>query len=408
MHEIVIIGAGQAGLSVAAKLRAMDYAAPILMIGEEELPPYERPPLSKSYLLGKIERERLLLRPAAFYHDHGIELVTGKRVNAICRDARRVILDGASHGYQRLVLATGAVPRRLSAALGGDLDGVHVLRTFSDIEAIAADCQPGAKALVIGGGYIGLEAAAAFSKLDMSVTLIELADRILKRVAAHETSNVLRAIHAANGVDIREGVGLARLVGERNVTGAILSDGTQLEVDFVLVGIGVDPADQLAAACGLETDSGILVDTRARTSDPYVYAVGDCARFPFGESLIRLESVQNAIDQAEAAAADILGAGQDYVPVPWFWSDQYDLKLQIAGLNTGYDNIIARPGKREGSASHWYFVGERLLAVDAMNDPAAFMLGRRLLEAQVSIAPEAVADVSCDLKSLWKPQRSGA
>lgn len=405
MHEIVIVGAGQAGLSVAAKLRALGCTSPILMIGEEKLPPYERPPLSKGYLLGKIERERLLLRPLSFYRDHGIELVTGQRVRRIDRARRRVVLDGGTYPYERLVLATGAIPRRIPAVRGGDLVGVHVLRTFSEIEAIAKDCRPGAKTLVVGGGYIGLEAAAAFRKLDMSVMLIELADRILQRVAARETSDVLRELHRANGVDIREGVGLTKLVGDGKVTGAVLSDGTELDADLVLVGIGVDPADELAAECGLETDAGILVDNHARTSDASIYAVGDCTRFPFNGRLIRLEFVQNAIDQAEAAAANILSQEQEYTPVPWFWSDQYDLKLQIAGLNSGYDTVVRRPGKRPGSASHWYFGGERLLAVDALNDPAAFMFGRRLLQSGLSVAASSIADTSTDLKSVWEESR---
>jgi 3-phenylpropionate/trans-cinnamate dioxygenase ferredoxin reductase component len=405
MNSVIVVGAGQAGLSVAAKLRALGYSGSILIIGEEDLPPYERPPLSKGYLLGKIERERLLLRPADFYRAHGIDLVTGKRVRKIDRRGRRVVLDEATFAFDRLVLATGATPRRLRAAFGGGLVGVHVLRTFSDIEGIAADCRPGAKALVIGGGYIGLEAAATFRTLDMSVTLIEVADRILQRVAARETSDFVRALHQSKGVNIMEGVGLTRLTGNGRVTGAMLSNGTELDVDLVLVGIGVEPADRLAADCGLATDGGILVDARGQTSDPLIHAVGDCARFPFAGVQVRLESVQNAVDQAEVAAADMVGAGRDYAPVPWFWSDQYELKLQIAGLNSGYDAVVARAGKRPGSASHWYFRGGRLLAVDAMNEPAAFMLGRRLLEAGSSVSSAEIADPTIDLKLLLRPAR---
>jgi 3-phenylpropionate/trans-cinnamate dioxygenase ferredoxin reductase subunit len=400
MDKIVIIGAGQAGLSVATRLRALGHDGPMMMIGEEYMPPYERPPLSKAYLLGKIGRERLQLRPDDFYRDKAIELITGRRVEKIDRAGRRVIFDDGAYSYDRLVLATGAVPRRLPAAIGGELAGVHVLRTFSDVEAIACRCQPGAKALVVGGGYIGLEAAAAFRTLGMPVTLIELSDRILQRVAAPQTSAFVNALHEEKGVTIRTGLGLARLTGDRQVSGAVLSDGAVLEADLVLVGIGVDPADRLAADCGLETDGGIVVDGRGRTIDPAIYAAGDCTRFPYGGGLVRLESVQNAIDQAEAVAADLLGQGRDYAPIPWFWSDQYDLKLQIAGLNTGYEAVVARPGKRAGSVSHWYFGGDRLLAVDAINDPAAFMLARRLLEGGHFVSPVAIADPATDLKSL--------
>lgn len=400
ISRIVIVGAGQAALSLATRLRALGHSGPLVMIGEEELPPYERPPLSKGYLLGKIERERLVLRPVDFYREHNIELVTGQRVREIDRAGQRVLTDAGAYGYDRLVLATGATPRRLTAAIGGALVGVHVLRTFSDIEAIAGHCRPRARALVVGGGYIGLEAAAAFRALDMDVTVIELAERILKRVAARETADFVRDLHVSRGVRIREGVELARLVGDNRISGAVLSDGTELEVDIVLAGIGVDPADRLAADCGLATDGGIVVDARARTSDPLIYAVGDCTRFPFAGAQVRLESVQNAVDQAEAAAAEMMGEGRDYMPVPWFWSDQFDLKLQIAGLNTGYEAVVARAGKRLGAASHWYFKGGRLLAVDAMNEPAAFMLGRRLLEAGSTVPTAAIADPAVELKSL--------
>jgi 3-phenylpropionate/trans-cinnamate dioxygenase ferredoxin reductase subunit len=264
---------------------------------------------------------------------------------------------------------------------------------------MAPDVVPGARALIVGGGYIGLEAAAVCRKKGMEVTLIEMAPRILQRVAAPETSDYFRALHRAHGVRIMEGVGLIMLDhANGHVVGATLSNGTEHPYDLVIAGIGIAPATALAEAAGLMIDNGIMTDSHGRTSDPAIWAAGDCASFPWRGGRLRLESVQNAIDQAELVAQNVLGAARDYVPMPWFWSDQYDIKLQIAGLNTGYDQVIVRDG---GAArSHWYFVGGTLLAVDAMNDPRAFMVGKRLLEAGKSPAVDAVADTGLDLKTL--------
>jgi 3-phenylpropionate/trans-cinnamate dioxygenase ferredoxin reductase subunit len=251
----------------------------------------------------------------------------------------------------------------------------------------------------VGGGYIGLEAAAVAVKQMMQVTLVEMADRILKRVAAPQTSDYFRALHASHGVDIREGVGLDRLEGGGHVTAAILSDGSRLEVDFVIVGVGVAPDTPLAEAAGLEIDNGIKVDAQGRTSDPHIWAAGDCTSFPYRGNRIRLESVPNAIDQAEAVAENILGADKNYMAKPWFWSDQYDVKLQIAGLNTGYDDVVAR--RSEGlTASLWYYKGDQLLAVDAMNDPRSYMIGKRLIEAGKTADKSVVANAQADLKAL--------
>ena len=234
----------------------------------------------------------------------------------------------------------------------------------------------------------------------VSVTLVEMAERILQRVAAPETSDYFRALHASHGVDIREGVGLERLTGSGRVDGAVLTDGTRIALDFVLVGVGIAPDCALAEAAGLRVENGIVVDARGRSSDPHVWAAGDCASFPRDTAMIRLESVQNAIDQAEAIADNITGADADYAPKPWFWSDQYDVKLQIAGLNTGYDRVVTRPGSAAGQASHWYYRGDRLLAVDAMNDGRTYMIGKRLIEGGKSPAPEVIADPETDLKAL--------
>jgi len=384
-----------------AKLRNGGFDGRITLIGAEPCPPYQRPPLSKGYLLGDMTLERLFLRPEAFYADQGIALKTDCRVTAIDPEARVLSTTEGEVAYDELVLATGSLPRRLPAAIGGDLVGVFTVRDLADVDAMAPRFSKGAKVLIVGGGYIGLEAAAVAAKLGLEVTLVEMADRILQRVAAPETSDYFRALHEGHGVTLREGVGLERLLGEGHVTGARLSDGTEIAADFVITGVGIEPDIALAKAAGIEIDNGIKVDAQGRTSVPGIWAAGDCTSFPYRGGRIRLESVPNAIDQAEVVAENILGAGKEYIAKPWFWSDQYDVKLQIAGLNAGYDRVVTRLG--EGSASFWYYLGETLLAVDAANDPRGYMVGKRLIEAGKSPDPALVADSQTDLKALLKP-----
>ena len=400
MRHVVVIGAGQAGASCVAKLRNGGFDGKITLIGAEPCPPYQRPPLSKGYLLGGMTLERLFLRPAAFYVDQDISLKTNCRVTAINPTEQRVSTTEGDIAYDELVLTTGSVPRRLPAAIGGDLEGVFTVRDLADVDAMASRFSEGAKVLIVGGGYVGLEAAAVAAKLGLEVTLIEMADRILQRVAAPETSDYFRALHGSHGVTLREGVGLERLLGESHVTGARLSDGTEITADFVITGVGIEPDTALASATGIEIDNGIKVDAQGRTSVPHIWAAGDCTSFPYRDTRIRLESVPNAIDQAECVAENILGAAKDYIAKPWFWSDQYDVKLQIAGLNAGYDSVVTRRG--EGSASFWYYRGATLLAVDAMNDPRGYMVGKRLIEAGKSPDPALVADSETDLKALLK------
>ena len=401
MAGIVIIGAGQAGASLAAKLRALGYAGDVTLVGAEPVAPYQRPPLSKGYLLGEMGLDRLMLRGPEFWDDQKIALRLGIPVTAIDPAARRVTLGTGTLAYDQLALTTGATPRRLPPAIGGDLAGVYPVRTLADVDAMAAEFRPGRRLLVIGGGYIGLEAAAVASKLGLSVTLVEAAPRILQRVASAETAAHLRALHQAHGVRILEGRALARLTGDGRVTGAELADGETIPADFVIAGIGIDPETRLAAAAGLAIENGIRTDALGRTSDPAIWAAGDCASFPHAGGRLRLESVGNAIDQAEAVAANMLGADEPYVPRPWFWSDQYDAKLQIAGLNTGFDRVVTRPG--EGPAvSFWYYRGADLLAVDAISDPRAYMVGKRLIEAGRSPDPAQVADPATDLKALMR------
>ncbi|PTW99510.1 NAD(P)/FAD-dependent oxidoreductase [Pararhodobacter aggregans] len=398
MAGIVVIGAGQAGSSLVAKLRGLGYAGEITLIGDEPVPPYQRPPLSKKYLLGEMDIERLFLRTEAFYAEHDITLKLGAPVTAIDRAAKTVTVGDEVIAYEQLALTTGSDPRMLPAAIGGALGGVYGVRRLSDIDAMAHEFAPGRRLLVVGGGYIGLEAAAVAALKGLKVTLIEAAPRILGRVAAPETADFMRALHQRHGVEIREGLGLVRLTGEGHVTGADLADGSHIPVDFAIVGIGITPGQDLAEAAGLVIENGIRTDEEGRTSDPSIWAAGDCASFVYRGARIRLESVQNAIDQAEAVAANMLGAGKTYVPMPWFWSDQYDLKLQIAGLNTGYDRVVVR--EAGAARSHWYYRGETFLAVDAMNDPRGYMVGKRLLEAGKSPDPAAVADPATELKTL--------
>ena len=402
MSRIIVIGAGQAGVSLAAKLRAQGFDGHITLIGQEPVPPYQRPPLSKKYLLGEMELERLFLRPESFYTENAIDLHLDAAVTAIDRDAKVVIAGGHAVSYDQLALTTGSVPRRLPASMGGALEGVHVVRSLEDVDTMAPEFREGARVLIVGGGYIGLEAAAVAAAKGLRVTVVEMAERILQRVACKETANYFRALHARHGVEIREGIGLDTLTGEGRVTGARFSDGSEMAVDFVIVGIGIRPATDLAEAAGLAVENGIRVDALGRTSDPSIWAAGDCASFPHEGGRIRLESVPNAIDMAERVAVNMLGAEEPYVPQPWFWSDQYDVKLQIAGLGSGHDHIVTRPGAHEGGVSFWYYKGDRLLAVDAMNDARAYMVGKRLIDAGKSPEPQAVADPGTDLKALLK------
>jgi 3-phenylpropionate/trans-cinnamate dioxygenase ferredoxin reductase subunit len=401
MSHIVVVGAGQAGSALTAKLRALGFDGELTLVGEEPSPPYQRPPLSKAYLMGEMEAERLWLRSAAFYADNRISLRLGEKVEAIDAAAKTIRIGGKDIAYDQLALTTGSTPRRLPAAIGGDLSGVYTVRTLADVDAMRAEFRAGARAVIVGGGYIGLEAAAVASKLGIAATVIEMAPRILQRVASPETSAYFRALHGRHGVTIMEETGLDRLLGEGRVTGVRLKDGRELPADFVIAGVGITPNDQLAAAAGLMIENGIMTDAFGRTSDPAIWSAGDCASFPWQGGRIRLESVGNAIDQAEVVAENMLGAGKPYEAKPWFWSDQYDCKLQIAGLNSGYDAVVTRAGEG-GAVSFWYYQGDRLLAVDAMNDPRGYMVGKRLIEMGKSPLRSIIADPAVVLKDLLK------
>ena len=400
--RLVVAGGGQAAFALVAKLRALKDERPITIIAGEASLPYQRPPLSKKYLLREMDLDRLLYRPAEWYREHDIDIRLSTTVTAIDRAARTVTLsDGSTLDYETLAIATGSTPRRLPDAVGGNLDGVFTVRDFTDADRLAEEMKPGRHALIVGGGYIGLEAAAVARSLGLEVTVIEMADRILQRVASAATSNIVREIHKSRGVDIREGTGLSRLVGtDGRVTAAELTDGTAIPVDLVIVGIGVVANDGIAHEAGLAIGNGILVDAFGRTEDPAIHAMGDCAVLPYQGLNIRLESVQNAVDQAEAVAALLAGGSAPYEPKPWFWSDQYDVKLQIAGFGLGHDETIVRPGQREGSVSVWYFRQGKFIAVDAINDAKAYVTGKKLLDLGITPDRALLQDPAVDLKTL--------
>jgi 3-phenylpropionate/trans-cinnamate dioxygenase ferredoxin reductase subunit len=371
------------------------------MIGGEPHPPYQRPPLSKAYLMGEMPAERLWLRSNDFYTDNKIDLRLNTQVTAIDPAAKTVTVGAQTLHYDQLALTTGSTPRRLPAAVGGGLAGVFTVRNLADVDAMKPAFVAGRRLVIVGGGYIGLEAAAVASKLGLDVTLLEMAPRILQRVAAPETSAYFHALHTVHGVKIMEQTGLERLLGTDHITGVRLADGRELPADFVIVGVGVTPNAELAQAAGLTIDNGIATDDFGRTSDPSIWSAGDCASFPHKGGRIRLESVGNAIDQAEIVAANMLGANTPYTAMPWFWSDQYDCKLQIAGLNTGYDTIVTR-GPDGDAVSFWYYQGERLLAVDAMNDARGYMVGKRLIENGKSPDKAAIMNPATVMKDLLK------
>jgi len=400
--KTVIIGGSHAALSLAAQLRHLSPEAEITIISSDPETPYQRPPLSKGYMSGKVTFDQVVLRPEDWYEPNRIELLKDARAEAVDRHDRIVTLaDGRKISYDKLVFATGARPRRLPATIGGHLPNVYVMRDHGDAIALMERMKEGQRLVVIGGGYIGLEAASEAAKKGVAVTVIEAADRILKRVACAETADDIRALHKSHGVTILENAQIHEIHEKNGVAdGVILADETVIPADFIVTGIGIYPDIELAGTAGLTCDNGIVVNERLETSDANIYAIGDCAIFPYHGRMIRLESVQNANDMGIAVAHNILGEGKSYHPVPWFWSDQFELKLQIAGLNTGFDQVVTRKGMREGAKSHFYFRDGTFLAADCLNDGAAYMMARKILEGGKMLTPLQVADESFSLKSL--------
>lgn len=396
----IIIGAGQAGAQAAQSLRQAGFDGEIVMFGEETEPPYQRPPLSKAYLQGELEKERLYLRPSAFYEQHKIDLRCGAPVARIDRAAKTVATKaGETLAYDKLLIATGAPPRRLTCQ-GADLLGVHYLRTAADSDALRPLLSAGGRIVIVGAGYIGLEVAASARKAGLEVTVLEMAERVLARVAGKEISAFYEKLHRDHGVDLRLGAALDHFEGTRRVEAAVLKSGEKIACNAVLVGVGAAPSTALAEAADLRIANGVWTDEHAKTSDPDIYAAGDCASHPsqIYERRLRLESVPNAIEQAKVAGANMAGGSAVYDAAPWFWSDQYDVKLQTVGVSEGADETVLRGDTAARKFSVWYLQRGRLLAVDAVNDPGAFAVAKRLVGK--SADAKSLADPATDLKSL--------
>lgn len=401
--SVVIVGAGHAGGQTAISLRQQKFRGRITILGDEPYPPYQRPPLSKKYLAGELELDRLFLRREKFYADHDVELRLSARVDAIDRADRRLTLEnGESIEYEKLVLATGSRVRRLDLP-GSDLDGVHYLRSIDDVRKIRKYFRRGARLIVIGAGYIGLEVAAVATAQGLFVTVLETAERVMSRVVSPVVSAFFEKIHREAGVDIRCGVRPgAGFVGDGGLKAIRADDGTLLPADIAIVGVGILPNVEIAESAGIECENGILVDEYCRTSDAHILAVGDCTNHPnrlLGRRL-RLESVHNAQEQAKTAAATLCGTLEPYAQVPWFWSDQYDLKLQIAGLTEGYEQVILRGNPDERAFAAFYLREGRLIAVDAINSAREFMLSKKLIAAGARLDPEILADTEIAFKDL--------
>ena len=379
----MIVGAGQAAVSCAARLRALSPDCSITLIGEEPHLPYQRPPLSKAFLTGDISTERLALRPRTWYEAESITLKSAMQVKSIDRHKRVLIVEsGEQLPYDKLVLTTGSRPRALPEGLAPNVNRIYTLRGIDDAQRLKDELRPGNRVLVVGGGYVGLEFAASAAKAGLEIVHVEAAERILGRVSSAQTADYFRELHRSHGVEILEGVAVHSICNNAGITQVSLSNGKQIDVDFTVVGIGAIANDHLAVECGLETQQGILINGACQTSDPLIFAAGDCATMIRETVTRRIESVQNAIEQGEMAAYSLLGLDIPPASTPWFWSDQYDTKLQIAGVNGGYDRTVVKIGTRPGAQSVWYYAGEKLIAVDAINDPVTYMTVRRMLDTQ--------------------------
>lgn len=411
-QRIAIIGAGQAGGQTAYSLRAAGYDGAITLIGDEPAPPYQRPPLSKAYLKGELEAERLFLKPLEYYAEHGVELIIGNRVTRIDPVARQVELKrGPAVPWDRLVIATGAEPRVLAVPGAkpvlrgrpeGLLQGVLELRTMADADRLRTLAVSGARIVVVGAGYIGLEAAAVGAQLGLKVTVLEAMPQVLARVAGAEIGAFYAGIHREAGTDIRLGVRIEAFEGSDRISAVRLAGDERISCDLALVGIGVMPNLALALDARLACGNGIVVDAQGRTSDPNIFAAGDCAWRPlvhYGREG-RLESVHNAIEGGKIAAASILGAAPPALEAPWFWSDQFDVKLQTAGLWTGADEQILRGDPQSRSFAVFYLKEGRVIAVDAVNSAPEYLVGKKLVAAKASVAPAELADKSISMKDI--------
>jgi 3-phenylpropionate/trans-cinnamate dioxygenase ferredoxin reductase component len=404
IQKIVIIGAGQAATQAATSLRAGGFSGQITMIGDEGTLPYQRPPLSKAYLSGAMSMERVTLKPAQAWAEDKVDIILSTTVTSLNCAAKSVATqDGRSFPYDALIIATGSRVRKIPCP-GASLEGVHYLRTIADVDGLRGEMVAGKRLVVIGGGYIGLEVAAIAAKAGLEVTILEAAERVLARVAPPQISAFFEDLHRQAGVVIQTSVKVVSIMGDDHVTGVALADGQIIDADAVLVGIGIIPNAELARNAGIIAPDGIETDKDARTSDPHVFAIGDCAARPlvhYGDRLGRLESVHNAIEQGKLAAAAILGLPRPNEDVPWFWSDQYDVKLQIAGLSTGTTQTIIRgdPATKRFAAFH-LDDDNRLLGVDAINAPPEFIVAKQVIARHGRLAPETLADMSISMKEI--------
>jgi len=401
-NRVVVVGAGHAAGQLATSLAQHPYDGPVTLIGNEPYLPYQRPPLSKKFLAGEVDVERLFIRPESFYADAGIDLRLDTHVDSLDREAKRLHTSaGDVIDYDKLVLALGSRVRRLRVD-GTDLEGVHYLRNIADVSAIRDDFAKATRVIVIGAGYIGLEVAAVARQAGLDVTVLEIADRVMSRVVSPEISDFYQIEHTNQGVKLRLSTGVKSINGKKRVKSVTTSDGEEIAADVVIVGVGIVPNTELATAADLEVDDGIVVDDRCVTSDPDIYAIGDCTMHPNAifDRNMRLESVHNAVEQAKIAAANLCGIEERYCDVPWFWSDQYDLKLQIAGLSDGYDDVIIRGNPAERSFSCIYLRENRIIAVDAINAPRDFVHSKQLIASQAAVDASRVADADVELKSL--------
>ncbi len=399
---VIIIGAGMAGLTIAEALRSEGFAGQVMLIGDEERSPYQRPPLSKGLLTGENTEAQLQMRTPEALEKKNIELITGVKVTTIDRASHRVHLDdGRSLEYGGLALATGSRNRPLPLP-GVELDGVISLRTFDDAKRLIEGLKDAQSMVVVGGGFIGLEVAACANKMGKDVVILEAMDRLMARAVAPLVSEFYAGVHRSHGVRVELNAKVSELVGrDGHISAVRTADGKEYPADLLLVGIGVIPNDELAKAGGLECNHGIVVDACARTLDPAIVAAGDCtARRQADGALLRLESVQNALEQGKSAAAALMGKDRPFVAVPWFWSDQYDVKLQMVGLSAGYDQIVTRGSQAEQKFTVFYFRAGKLLCVDSINQPKIYMAVRKLLDKGGSPTPEQAADESFALETL--------
>lgn len=401
--KIVVIGGGQAGAQAVQSLRQFGYEGAITLVGDEAALPYQRPPLSKAYMKGELAEDRLYFKPSAWYEDNKIETLLSQRVEKIDRANRQVLLQHGGHlDYDAVIIATGSRPRPLPVE-GADLENVFELRGLSDVEHMQPKMIPGHRLVIVGAGYIGLEAAAVARQLGLEVTVLEMEQRALARVTSPVISSFYEALHMEHGVDVRCGARLGSLKGkDGKLTHAVLASGEEIEADMVLAGIGILPNIELAQDAGLPCKNGIIVDEDARTSDPRIFAAGDCTVRPLAHYARtgRLESVHNAIEQGKLAAAAIMGKPRPALDCPWFWSDQYDIKLQIAGLSQGYDEIVVRGDIEAKKFAAFYKKNGRLIAVDAINSPPEFIASKRLIMSGATVASETLEDTSISMKEI--------